>query len=197
MKKFPPDHGSSCSHVWCRKTLTHRRGGCHPAGRSPMPVGGVGQSMVDTRDIAEVATIGLLRRERASVPLQRETIDLVGPDVLTAASIASHWFSALAWSQRQAPPTGSAHGSDGHCAPTRPLLLKPPNSGCSTRPEAHTGEFVVLAQRLGATRAKYAPCGSVACTIQLPPGTSCGPCTIWPPPAFTRSLAASMASTLK
>lgn len=61
----------------------------------PMPVGSVGLSMVDTRDIAEVAALELLRRDRAAGPLPRETIDLVGPDVLTGAAIAGIWGDAL------------------------------------------------------------------------------------------------------
>jgi len=61
----------------------------------PMPVGSVGLSMVDTRDIAEVAALELLRRDRASGPLPRETIDLVGPDVLTGAAIARIWTEVL------------------------------------------------------------------------------------------------------
>ena len=61
----------------------------------PMPVGDVGLSMVDTRDIAEIAALELLRRDRAASPLPRETIDLVGPDVLTGAAIAGIWTEAL------------------------------------------------------------------------------------------------------
>jgi len=61
----------------------------------PMPVGSVGLSMVDTRDIAEVAALELRRRDRAATALPRETIDLVGPDVLTGAAIAGLWSQAL------------------------------------------------------------------------------------------------------
>jgi uncharacterized protein YbjT (DUF2867 family) len=64
-------------------------------GTYPMPVGGVGLSMVDTRDIAEIAALELLRRDRTDGPLSRETIDLVGPDVLTGAAIAGIWTEAL------------------------------------------------------------------------------------------------------
>ena len=45
--------------------------------------------------------------------------------------------------------------------------------------------------------ANMAPCGSSACAIQAPPGTSMGPLVIAPPPDFTRSIAASMLPTLK
>jgi hypothetical protein len=49
----------------------------------------------------------------------------------------------------------------------------------------------------GPTSANIAPCGSSACAIQEPPGTCMGPLMICPPPAFTRSTAASMLSMLK
>jgi hypothetical protein len=52
-------------------------------------------------------------------------------------------------------------------------------------------------QRLLATRANNAPCGSRAWTMKLPPGTGIGPCRMLPPPTLMRSTAASMASTLK
>jgi len=60
-----------------------------------MPVGGIGLSMVDTRDLAEVAALELLRRDAAADPLPRETIDLGGPDVLTGADLARIWSVAL------------------------------------------------------------------------------------------------------
>ncbi|HEV2676133.1 MAG TPA: NmrA/HSCARG family protein [Aliidongia sp.] len=61
----------------------------------PMPVGSVGLSMVDTRDIAEVVALKLLERDRAATPLPRETIDLVGPDLLTGPVLADLWSTAL------------------------------------------------------------------------------------------------------
>lgn len=61
----------------------------------PMPVGSKGLAMVDTRDIAEVAAIELLRREQAAAPLPFERINLVGPDTLTGAGIAAIWTEAL------------------------------------------------------------------------------------------------------
>jgi uncharacterized protein YbjT (DUF2867 family) len=61
----------------------------------PMPIGSAGVSMVDTRDIADIAVAELLRRDRASGPLPRVTLDVVGPDVLTGASAAKIWSSAL------------------------------------------------------------------------------------------------------
>lgn len=61
----------------------------------PMPIGGIGLAMVDTRDIAEVAAIELIRRDRASGKLPVETINLVGPDTLTGESAAAVWSEVL------------------------------------------------------------------------------------------------------
>ena len=60
-----------------------------------MPVGAKGISMVDIRDIGEAAAKELLRREQASAPLPREIYELVGPDALTGASLASLWGALL------------------------------------------------------------------------------------------------------
>jgi uncharacterized protein YbjT (DUF2867 family) len=65
------------------------------AGIYPQPIGGVGVTMVDIRDIADAAVAELLRRERTPHPLPRTTIELVGPDTLTGAAIAAIWASAL------------------------------------------------------------------------------------------------------
>lgn len=61
----------------------------------PMPIGGKGVAMVDARDIAEVAAIELIRRERAPAGLPIDTINLVGPDTLTGSDIASLWSEVL------------------------------------------------------------------------------------------------------
>jgi len=50
---------------------------------------------VDTRDIADIAVAELLRRDRAVAALPQVTLDVVGPDVLTGASAAKIWSSAL------------------------------------------------------------------------------------------------------
>jgi uncharacterized protein YbjT (DUF2867 family) len=60
-----------------------------------MPVGAKGISMVDVRDIGEAAAKELLRRERASKPLPREIFELVGPDALTGAALATLWTEIL------------------------------------------------------------------------------------------------------
>ncbi|MBB3656756.1 uncharacterized protein YbjT (DUF2867 family) [Rhizobium sp. BK650] len=61
----------------------------------PMPIGGKGLGMVDTRDIAEIAAIELVRRERAAAPLPLTRLNIVGPDVLTGAGIAGIWSDLL------------------------------------------------------------------------------------------------------
>ncbi len=65
------------------------------AGIYGSPIGSKGLSMVDVRDIAEAAAAELVRREKASAPLGRETYALVGPDALTGEGIAAIWSEAL------------------------------------------------------------------------------------------------------
>ena len=61
----------------------------------PMPIGSAGVAMVDTRDIADVAVAELLRRDRAASALPRLTLDVVGPQPLTATDAATAWSTAL------------------------------------------------------------------------------------------------------
>ena len=61
----------------------------------PMPIGSKGVAMVDARDIAEVAAIELIRRDRAPGKLPLETINLVGPDTLTGPQVAAIWSELL------------------------------------------------------------------------------------------------------
>lgn len=61
----------------------------------PMALGSVGVSMVDIRDIADIAAVSLLRRERATGALPREVIELAGPDALTGESVAAIWSETL------------------------------------------------------------------------------------------------------
>ncbi|KAA0578691.1 NmrA family NAD(P)-binding protein [Azospirillum sp. Sh1] len=61
----------------------------------PMPIGSKGVAMVDARDIAEVAAIELIRRDRAPGKLPVETINLVGPDTLTGIQVAAIWSDLL------------------------------------------------------------------------------------------------------
>jgi uncharacterized protein YbjT (DUF2867 family) len=61
----------------------------------PMPIGSAGIAMIDVRDIADVAVAELLRRDAAPAPLPKATLDLVGPEALTAATAAKAWSAAL------------------------------------------------------------------------------------------------------
>ena len=61
----------------------------------PMPIGSKGLAMVDTRDIAEIAAIELIRREQSAAPLPLERINLVGPDTLSGPDVAAIWSEAL------------------------------------------------------------------------------------------------------
>jgi len=65
------------------------------AGIYGMPVGANGISMVDVRDIGEAAARELLRRDRSSAPLARETYELVGPDPLNGEALATLWSEIL------------------------------------------------------------------------------------------------------
>lgn len=61
----------------------------------PMPIGAKGLAMVDARDIAEIAAIELIRRDKAPGKLPLETINLVGPDTLTATDVTAIWSEIL------------------------------------------------------------------------------------------------------
>lgn len=61
----------------------------------PMPIGGKGLAMIDTRDIGEIAALELIRREHAAGPLPLDRINLVGPDTLTGADAAAVWAEVL------------------------------------------------------------------------------------------------------
>ena len=73
-------------------------------GLYPFPIGEKGVSMVDVKDIAEVAAGALLQRERSLQRLPNELINLVGPDALTGSSIAKIWSELL---KKQVTYTGS------------------------------------------------------------------------------------------
>lgn len=61
----------------------------------PMPIGSNGLAMVDTRDIAEIAAIELVRREQADESLALTTLNIVGPDTLTGKDVAAIWSEVL------------------------------------------------------------------------------------------------------
>ena len=51
--------------------------------------------MVAARDIAEIAALELLRRDRSASSLPQTSFGVVGPDVLTGPSVAAIWSEAL------------------------------------------------------------------------------------------------------
>jgi uncharacterized protein YbjT (DUF2867 family) len=57
----------------------------------PMPIGSLGTSMVDARDIAEVAALSLIRRGEAPGRIPTEIIEIHGPDVITGEGAAALW----------------------------------------------------------------------------------------------------------
>ena len=73
-------------------------------GLYPFPIGDKGVSMVDVRDIGEIAAQAVLKRERSSQALPNEIINLIGPDALTGPSIAKIWSATL---NKQVAYTGS------------------------------------------------------------------------------------------
>jgi len=72
------------------------------AGVYVSPVGDVGVSMVDVRDIADAAVLELLRRDGADTALPRVTYELSGPDALTGSSLAALWTDTLGRNVRYA-----------------------------------------------------------------------------------------------
>lgn len=65
-------------------------------GTYTMPIGAKGLAMIDVRDIAEIAALELLRREKSAEPLALDRINLVGPETLTGTDIAAIWSDVLA-----------------------------------------------------------------------------------------------------
>jgi uncharacterized protein YbjT (DUF2867 family) len=70
----------------------------HPVvetGEYPMPIGKLGVSMVDVRDIAEIAALSLIKRDQSPEPLPIETIEMHGPDVINSESAVALWAQVL------------------------------------------------------------------------------------------------------
>lgn len=61
----------------------------------PMPIGDKGLAMIDTRDIAEIAAIELIRRAQSPDPLPLTRLNLVGPETLTGTAAAAIWSAVL------------------------------------------------------------------------------------------------------
>jgi len=61
----------------------------------PMPIGGKGLAMIATSDIAEIAAVELIHRDRATRPIPNARYNLVGPDTLTGQDAAAVWSEVL------------------------------------------------------------------------------------------------------
>jgi len=61
----------------------------------PMPIGGRGLAMIDSRDIGEIAALELLSRDQGSESSPVTRINLVGPDTLTGTDVAGIWSAAI------------------------------------------------------------------------------------------------------
>jgi len=61
----------------------------------PMPIGGKGLAMIATSDIAEIAAVELIHRDRATRPFPNTRYNLVGPDTLTGQDAAAVWSEVL------------------------------------------------------------------------------------------------------
>lgn len=71
-------------------------------GLYPMPIGSAGISMVDARDVAQLAARHLQRRDAASEALPTEVLDVVGPAALTGEYAAAVWGDVLGKTVRYA-----------------------------------------------------------------------------------------------
>ena len=61
----------------------------------PMPIGSKGLAMIDTRDIAEIAALELIARDRAAADSAVTRLNLVGPEALTGTDVAGIWSEVL------------------------------------------------------------------------------------------------------
>jgi uncharacterized protein YbjT (DUF2867 family) len=61
----------------------------------PMPIGDKGLAMIATSDIAEIAAVELIHRDRATRPIPNARYNLVGPDTLTGQDAAAVWSEVL------------------------------------------------------------------------------------------------------
>ncbi len=128
-------------------------------GLYPFPIGDKGVSMVDVRDIAEIAAQAVLKRERASQALPNEIISLVGPDALTGSGIAKIWATVL---NKQVNYTGSdtapfearlAQHAPSWMAMDMRLML---DRFCSDGMAANAEDVGKMAERLGRRPRSYA-----------------------------------------
>lgn len=128
-------------------------------GLYPFPIGEKGVSMVDVRDIAEVAAGAVLQREQAPQALPNEIIHLVGPDALTGPGIAKIWSGLM---NKPVTYTGSdtrsfearlAHHAPGWMAMDMRLML---DRFCSDGMAAASADVDRMTQLLGRRPRSYA-----------------------------------------
>lgn len=128
-------------------------------GLYPFPIGEKGVSMVDVRDIAEVAAGAVLQREQAPQTLPNEIIHLVGPDALTGPGIAKIWSDLM---NKPVTYTGSdtrsfearlAHHAPGWMAMDMRLML---DRFCSDGMAASSADVDRMTQLLGRRPRSYA-----------------------------------------
>jgi uncharacterized protein YbjT (DUF2867 family) len=127
-------------------------------GLYPFPIGEKGVSMVDVRDIAEVAAATVLQREQAPQALPNEVIHLVGPDALTGPGIAKIWSGLM---NKPVTYTGSdtrsfearlAHHAPGWMAMDMRLML---DRFCSDGMVAASADVDRMTQLLGRRPRSY------------------------------------------
>lgn len=125
----------------------------------PFPIGDKGVSMVDVRDIADIAAGALLQGDRAPRPLLSEVINLVGPDALTGSSVAAIWSKLL---NKAVKYTGSdtapfearlAHHAPGWMAMDMRLML---DRFCSDGMAASSADIAKMTELLGRKPRSYA-----------------------------------------
>jgi uncharacterized protein YbjT (DUF2867 family) len=128
-------------------------------GLYPFPIGEKGVSMVDVRDIAEVAAGAVLRREQAPQVLPTELIHLVGPDALTGPGIAKIWSGLMnkpvtyAGSDTRSFEARLAHHAPGWMAMDMRLML---DRFCSDGMAATAADVDKMTQLLGRSPRSYA-----------------------------------------
>lgn len=125
----------------------------------PFPIGDKGVSMVDVRDIAEIAASALLQGDRASKSLPSEVINLVGPDALTGSGIAAIWSEllnkAVTYTGNDTAPFEArlAHHAPGWMAMDMRLML---DRFCSDGMAASAADMARMTELLGRKPRSYA-----------------------------------------
>ena len=128
-------------------------------GLYPFPIGDKGISMVDIRDIAEIAANSVLQRERASQPLPNEVIKLVGPQALTGPGIAQIWAGLLnkpvsyTGNDTRSFEAGLSHHAPGWMAMDMRLML---DRFCTDGMAATADDVSTMTKRLGHAPRTYA-----------------------------------------